>query len=273
VSEAARDQRPAAATASAAAGATASAEGDDGPVIRLRGVSKAFGSKVVLDQLDLDVARGETLVIMGPSGTGKSVCLRHIIRLMAPDSGTVEVFGQDLARISRAELVEVRKRIGYLFQDGALINWLNVGDNVALPLRENTDTPEEEIRAKVEEKLGLVHLEGTWEKMPNEISGGMRKRVGMARALITDAELVLYDEPNSGLDPETSNSVNKTMRELADHLGITSVVVTHLESCVRTVADRVVLLEAGKLVVDLPKEQFLSTDHERVRRFLGDDPD
>ncbi|MEO0653025.1 MAG: ATP-binding cassette domain-containing protein [Planctomycetota bacterium] len=243
------------------------------PIVRFEGVSKAFGDKVTLDKLDLHVDESETLVIMGPSGTGKSVTLRHIIRLMEPDAGRVSVWGHDLATLKHKELVELRKRIGYLFQDGALINWLNVGDNVALPLRENTDMPEDEIRARVEEKLALVHLPGIWEKMPGDLSGGMRKRVGLARALITDAELILYDEPNAGLDPETSNAVNHLIRELADRLKITSIVVTHLQSCVRTVADRVVLLEAGKLVVNLPTDEFLSTDHPRVRSFLGDDPD
>ncbi|MHC4263529.1 MAG: ABC transporter ATP-binding protein [Planctomycetota bacterium] len=244
-----------------------------GPIVQFEGVSKAFGSKVVLDRLDLQVDRSETLVIMGPSGTGKSVTLRHIIRLMEPDAGRVSVWGRDLAGLSRKELSGLRKRIGYLFQDGALINWLSVGDNVALPLRENTDMPEDEIRARVEEKLALVHLPGIWDKMPGDLSGGMRKRVGLARALITDAELILYDEPNAGLDPETSNAVNNLIRELADRLKITSIVITHLQSCVRTVADRVVLLEEGRLVVDLPKDDFLSTDHPRVRSFLGDDPD
>lgn len=242
-------------------------------VVQFEQVSKAFGPKVVLDHLDLAVREGETLVIMGPSGTGKSVALRHMIRLMAPDAGRVSLFGRDLATLKHKELVAFRKRVGYLFQDGALINWLSVGDNVALPLRENTSLSEDEIRARVEHKLELVHLPGTWDKLPGDLSGGMRKRVGLARALITDAELILYDEPNAGLDPETSSAVNHLIRELADQLGITSIVVTHLQSCVRTVADRVVLLEAGRLVVDLPRDDFLSSNHPRVRSFLGDDPD
>jgi len=243
------------------------------PIIRFRGVSKRFGATVTLDGLDLEIPKGQTIVIMGPSGTGKSVTLRHIIGLIKPDAGHVEVWGKDLAKISRRDLVDLRKRIGYLFQDGALINWLSVGDNVALPLRENTDMPEAEIRERVEHKLELVHLPGSWDKMPGELSGGMRKRVGLARALITDAELILYDEPNAGLDPEISMSINHLIRELADRLGITSLVVTHLLSCVRTVADRVVLLEKGHLVVDLNKDDFLNSQHPRVLSFLGTDPD
>ena len=155
----------------------------------------------------------------------------------------------------------------------ALINWLNVGDNVALPLRENTDLGEDEIRAQVEEKLEWVSLPGIWDKLPSELSGGMRKRVGLARALITEPEIILYDEPNAGLDPEISNSINVLIRDLSDRLPITSVVITHLLSCVRTVADRVVLLEHGKVQFEGTRDEFLHTDHERVRSFLGADPD
>jgi phospholipid/cholesterol/gamma-HCH transport system ATP-binding protein len=241
----------------------------DDIVIRFEGVVKSFGSRKVLDRLDLEVRRGETLAIMGPSGTGKSVMLRHAIGLMQPDAGKVIVDGHDLSTISRDELALLRRRMGYLFQEGALINWMNVGDNIALPLRENTDKDEDEIRELVEEKLSMVHLDEVWEKMPSEISGGMRKRVGLARALVTDPEIVLYDEPNAGLDPETSMSTNRLIKELSDALDITSIVVTHLVSCVRTVADRVVLLEKGRIVFSAPPEEFVSADNPRVKSFLG----
>lgn len=247
--------------------------GRDDVVIRFENVVKVLGGRRVLDGLSLEVRRGETLVVMGPSGTGKSVTLRHIVGLMQPDEGTVEVDGSDMASIGRKELSELRKRTGYLFQDGALINWLCVGENIALPLRENTKLGEDEIRSRVEERLELVKLPGIWEKMPGELSGGMRKRVGLARALVTDPEIVLYDEPNAGLDPETSQTINVLIRDLADRLDITSVVVTHLVSCVRTVADRVILLDGGGIVVDLDKDAFLASDNERLRRFLGQDPD
>jgi phospholipid/cholesterol/gamma-HCH transport system ATP-binding protein len=242
-------------------------------VIRFEGVSKSFGTKVVLDGLDLEVRRGETMVIMGPSGTGKSVTLRHIVGLVKPDKGRVLVEGHDMSTIERKDLVELRKRMGYLFQDAALINWLNVGDNVALPLRENTDIPDDEIRRRVVQKLEDVHLRDVWEKMPSELSGGMRKRVGLARALITDPEIILYDEPNAGLDPEISASINRLIRDVRDRFGITSVVVSHLVSCVRTVADRVVLLDKGKVVLEGPRDEFLSSDHPRLVRFLGDSED
>ncbi len=241
----------------------------DSPLVRLERLTKRFGSKVVLDELDLDIRRGEAFVIMGPSGTGKSVLLRHIVGLMKPTSGRVVVDGNDMNQISKRDLADLRRRMGYLFQDGALIGWLSVGDNIALPLRENTRLGEEEIRAKVLEKLELVSLPDTFERMPAELSGGMRKRVGLARALITDPDIILYDEPNAGLDPEISGSINTLIRDLQDRLSVTSIVITHLVSCVRTVADRVVLLDKGKIVVDAPRDEFLSSDNPRLRRFLG----
>lgn len=240
----------------------------DEVVIRFDGVRKAFGSKVVLDGLDLEVKRGETMVIMGPSGTGKSVTLRHVVGLLHADAGRVLVEGHDMASISRADLIELRRNMGYLFQEGALINWLSAGENVALPLRENTDLGDEEIRQRVIERLELVHLPDVYDKMPPELSGGMRKRVGLARALVTDPRIVLYDEPNTGLDPEISMSINHLIRELAQRLSITSIVVTHLVSCVRVVADRVVLLDGGKVVIEGDPESFVNSEHPRVKRFL-----
>ena len=241
----------------------------DEAVIRFEGVCKRFGEKVVLEDLNLDVRRGETLAIMGPSGIGKSVTLRHAIGLLQPDRGRVLVEGHDLATIDPADLVELRKRMGYLFQDGALINWLSVGENVALPLRENTDLSDEEIRDKVEEKLGLVQLQNTWDVMPPQLSGGMRKRVGLARALVTDPRIVLYDEPNTGLDPEISMSVNHMIRDLAERLEITSIVVTHLVSCILVAADRVVLIDQGRVFAEGRPDEFIASDNERLVRFLA----
>jgi len=238
-------------------------------VIRFERVCKRFGEKVVLQDLDLSVRRGETLAIMGPSGIGKSVTLRHAIGLLQPDAGRVLVEGHDLATIEPNDLVELRKRMGYLFQDGALINWLSVGENVALPLRENTDLSDEEIRAKVEEKLGLVQLQNTWDLMPPQLSGGMRKRVGLARALVTDPRIVLYDEPNTGLDPEISMSINHLIRDLAERLEITSLVVTHLVSCILVAADRVVLIDQGRVFAEGPPEEFIASEEERLVRFLA----
>ena len=238
-------------------------------VIRYERVCKRFGAKVVLQDLDLTVRRGETLAIMGPSGIGKSVTLRHAVGLLQPDSGRVLVEGHDMATIEPEDLIGLRRRMGYLFQDGALLNWLSVGENVALPLRENTTLAESEIRERVEHKLGLVQMVNTWELMPPELSGGMKKRVGLARALVTDPEIVFYDEPNTGLDPEISMSVNHLIRDLAERLSITSIVVTHLVSCVLFAADRVVLIDQGRVFAEGTREEFLKIDNERVQRFLA----
>lgn len=238
-------------------------------VIRYERVCKRFGDKVVLQDLDLEVRRGETLAIMGPSGIGKSVTLRHAVGLLKPDSGRVLVEGHDMTTIEREDLIALRKRMGYLFQDGALINWLSVGENVALPLRENTTLSEAEIRERVEHKLGLVQLVNTYELRPPELSGGMRKRVGLARALVTDPEIVFYDEPNTGLDPEISMSVNHLIRDLAERLEITSIVVTHLVSCVLFAADRVVLIDQGRVFAEGTPAEFLENTNERLQRFLA----
>jgi len=241
----------------------------DDAVIRFVDVHKAFGAQQVLCGLTFEVRRGSTLGVMGPSGTGKSVLLRHIIGLIAQDSGQVLVEGKEVSTMSPKELAAQRKRMGYLFQEGALINWLNVGENVALPLRENTNLGDEEIRARVQAKLELVHIPDAWHKLPSEISGGMKKRVGLARALITDPEIILYDEPNAGLDPEISRSINQLMRELGEGLRVTSIVVEHRIECIRAVCDEVLFLDGGRSVVHETPEAFFSSDHPRLRRFLG----
>ena len=245
----------------------------DDAIIRFCDVHKSFGTQKVLDGLSFEVRRGKTLAIMGPSGTGKSVVLRHAIGLMHPDAGRVEVEGRDVAALKGRELAALRQRMGYLFQEGALINWLSVGENVALPLRENTRMSDAEVRAKAEEKLALVRVENAWDKMPSQISGGMKKRVGLARALITDPEIILYDEPNAGLDPEISASINELIRELKDELHVTAIVVEHRVNCIKTVADEVLFLEKGKALLKLPPEQFFASSHPRIVQFLGQHPD
>ncbi len=239
-------------------------------VVRFSDVHKAFGPRQVLNGLDLELQRGETFAIMGPSGCGKSVSLRHVIGLLKPDRGTVEVWGQDMTRIPRAQLRAFRARMGYVFQDAALLNWLSAGENVALPLRETTDRPADEIVERVQQKLSLVHVPDAYDKMPNELSGGMKKRVGLARALITDPELILYDEPTAGLDPEIAASINELIAELGTELGVTALVVTHHIGCVKTVAHRVGLLDGGRLHFVSTPEEFLSSKEPRLVRFLGD---
>ena len=241
------------------------------PVIRFEDVHKSFGSQHVLSGLSFDVTRGRTLAIMGPSGSGKSVTLRQIIGLMQPDSGRVLVEDRVVADMTRAETREMRLKMGYVFQEGALINWLNIGENVALPLRENTKLPDAEIRERVQAKLELVHVPDAWNKMPSEISGGMKKRIGLARALITDPEIILYDEPNAGLDPEIARAINFTIRELSETLDVTSVVVEHRIDCIRAVADEVLFLHEGAALIQAPPEEFFNSTLPRLTRFFGTD--
>ena len=241
------------------------------PVIRFSEVHKSFGEKQILSGFSMELEKGRTLAIMGPSGVGKSVTLKHAIGILTPDAGSVEVFGQEISQTTSKELAEMRKRMGYVFQEGALINWLSVGDNVALPLRENTDLEEDEIRERVQRRLELVHIPDAWELMPSEISGGMKKRVGIARALITDPELILYDEPNAGLDPEIARSINALIRELQESLGVSSLVVEHRIDCIRTVADEVLFLDGGQAVVQAEPEEFFNSSHPRLARFFGKD--
>jgi phospholipid/cholesterol/gamma-HCH transport system ATP-binding protein len=239
------------------------------PVIRFTDVHKSFGEKVVLAGFSMELQRGRTLSIMGPSGVGKSVTLKHAIGILTADSGSVEVFGQEMSQITKKELSTIRKRMGYVFQEGALINWLSVGDNVALPLRENTDLAEDEIRDKVNKRLELVHIPDSWDLMPSEISGGMKKRVGIARALITDPELILYDEPNAGLDPEIARSINALIRELQERLGVSSLVVEHRIDCIKAVSDEVLFLDGGKTVIQSDPDSFFHSNHPRLARFFG----
>jgi phospholipid/cholesterol/gamma-HCH transport system ATP-binding protein len=244
-------------------------EQQDDAVIRLVDVHKAFGPQKILQGLSFEVRRGTTLGVMGPSGTGKSVLLRHVIGLMQQDSGQVLVDGEEVSTLHRKKLAAMRRRMGYLFQEGALINWLSVTDNIALPLRENTKLPEREILEKVQAKLELVGIPEAGDKLPSEISGGMKKRVGLARALITDPEIILYDEPNAGLDPEISRAINQLMRDLGDQLDVTSIVVEHRIECIRATCDEVLFLDGGKAVVQERPEAFFASDHPRLRKFLG----
>ncbi|MCP3918289.1 MAG: ATP-binding cassette domain-containing protein [bacterium] len=243
-------------------------ESDD-ILIRMIDVHKAFGKTKILRGLSLELERGKTLGLMGGSGTGKSVTLRHVIGLITPDAGVVEVDGNDLAKLSKKELSALRRRMGYVFQEGALINWLTVAENLALPLQENTNLSKAEIDDKVQEKLELVHVPDAGAKFPTEISGGMKKRVGLARALITDPEIVLYDEPNAGLDPQIAASINDLIRELSDKLEVTAMVVEHRIECLKRVADEVIFLFEGKALIRETTADFFQPTHPRLKAFLG----
>ena len=253
--------------------ATSTGEGRtaDDVILRFDGVEKAFGAQEVLRGLSFEVPRGKVLGIMGGSGTGKSVALRHVIGLLRPDAGRVEVEGRDVAAFPPEELAALRKRMGYVFQEGALINWLTVAENLALPLVENTELSRAEIADRVAEKLAMVHIPDAGQKLPSEISGGMKKRVGLARALIVEPDILLYDEPNAGLDPEISRSINELMREIAESHESTALVVEHRVDCIRTVCDEAIFLHEGRAIVHEPTEQFLRPSHPRLIEFLGPD--
>lgn len=237
-------------------------------MITLENVSKMLGTRRVLDGVNLEVRKGETMVIVGPSGTGKSVTLKHMVRLMTPDEGRVVVEGQVVSEASGVVLERIRDKFGVLFQNGALLEWLNVGENVALPLREKTKLSEAEIQAKVIEKLSMVGLEKDTEKFPAEISGGMRKRVGLARAIVMDPEIILYDEPTSGLDPVSSRMIDKLIEHLRKELGVTSVVVTHDLHSALSIGTRIAMLTGGKIVELADPAEFVKSAREEVQQFL-----
>ncbi|MBN1419123.1 MAG: ABC transporter ATP-binding protein [Planctomycetes bacterium] len=244
-------------------------EDDRETVIELRGVWKTFGRKPVLAGLDLEARRGETLVIIGRSGTGKSVTLKHVVGLLAPDRGTVRVFGEEVARLPRRRMEALRLRIGYLFQSGALLNWLSIAENVALPLREHHPRlSEQEIRRRVDARLDLVRLAEARDLLPEQVSGGMRKRAGLARAAILDPEVILYDEPTSGLDPVMAASINELVRDAQRVLGVTQIVVTHDMASAYAIADRIAMLFEGRIIFTGTPAQIRSTDDRVVRQFI-----
>lgn len=241
----------------------------NGNAVELVGLHKRLGGRNILNGIDLAIRRGETHVIIGGSGTGKSVTLRTIIGLVKPDRGTVTVNGFDIGKSDREALSEIRKRIGYLFQGAALLNSIDIFENVALPLREHEAMSEEEIRSTVMEKLALVGLEGSERKMPSMLSGGMQKRAGLARAIVRHPDVILYDEPTSGLDPVTSKSIELLILDMRKKLSVTSIVVTHdMESAFR-MADRVSMLYQGNILLTAPPREFQQSEDPVIRRFIN----
>lgn len=237
-------------------------------MITFDNIYKGFGSRNILDGVSFNVRKGEVFVIVGPSGTGKSVTLKHMVRLLTPDSGRVLVGGEEISSADGTELEHLRERFGYLFQGGALLAWMSVGDNVALPLREKTKMSEKEIREKVLKTLALVEMENDYDKMPNEISGGMQKRAGLARAIIRNPDIVLYDEPTSGLDPVMSRVVDKLIANLNRKIGVTSIVVTHDLNSALSIGDHIAMLHSGKLAAFCTPDEFRDSDNPAVREFL-----
>jgi phospholipid/cholesterol/gamma-HCH transport system ATP-binding protein len=218
-----------------------------GNLIEVRGLRQAFGGQEILRGVDIDIPRGKTLVLLGQSGGGKSVFLRHLIGLIKPLAGSIRVDGEEIAGLDERELEPVRRKIGMLFQDGALFDSMTVYENVSFPLRERGLRDEKVIRRKVEESLELVSLSGQESKMPANLSGGMRKRAALARVIISEPSCILYDEPTAGLDPIVSDTINRLIRRLQSHLHVTSIVVTHDMISTNHIADRVALLRSGTI--------------------------
>lgn len=241
------------------------------PAIRVRGLTKSFGPQTILENITMDIPKGDITIVLGPSGTGKSVFLKHLVGLLRPDRGEIWIGEDNLPSLNEKELYEVRKRFGVLFQDGALFGSMSIYDNTAFPLREHTRKNEKEIRDIVLEKLGMVGLIGAEEKLPNEISGGMRKRAGLARALVLEPEIILFDEPDSGLDPVRTSFLNELVLDLKEQLGSTMLIVTHHIPSARQVADHIGLLFRRHLVAFGTKEEMFDRDDPVVKQFLSGD--
>jgi phospholipid/cholesterol/gamma-HCH transport system ATP-binding protein len=236
--------------------------------IRLQAVSKSFGDQRVLDRVDLELARGETMTVLGRSGTGKSVMLKLIIGLQKPDSGEIEIGGEKITTLPLGELNRVRKDVGFLFQHSALYDSLTVEENVAFPLRRHTAMSDGELRNRVRELLARVGMEDAAHKMPADISGGMKKRVGLARALALDPEIMLLDEPTAGLDPITASEINELIRELRKERTMSSLLVTHDMRSVEEVADRVAMLNEGSIVIEGTLKDLKQSDDPFVSKFM-----
>ena len=237
-------------------------------MIRFEHVSKWLLQRRILDDVSFEVGRGEILVIVGPSGAGKSVTLKHMICLLRPDQGRVIVGDDVISEAPESELDELRKRFGMLFQSSALLEWLSITENIALPLREKSDMTDDEIIRRTREKLALVGLEDDGNKHPSELSGGMRKRAGLARALIENPEIVLYDEPTAGLDPVSARSIDALINRLRKELSVTSVVVTHDLHSALGIGTHIAMIYEGRILEVSTPQAFIQSDEEVIKDFL-----
>ena len=242
-------------------------------VIKAQDVVKHFGERTVLDGINLEVYKGETFVIMGGSGCGKRTFLRHVIGSLKPDSGKIYLLGKDLSALGEDEMDAVKKKIGMSFQSAALFDSMTVGENVSLPLREHTKLDKNVIDIVVKMQLELVGLRGFEDLMPSQLSGGMRKRVALARAIVMDPEVVFYDEPTAGLDPIVAGVIDKLILDLSKKLSITSIVVTHDMKSVFSIADRVAMLYEGKVLEVGTPDQIRTSKNQMVQQFISGSPD
>lgn len=249
-------------------GTSGAAAAPEVPAVELRHVTKAFGSRLVLDDVSLVVPRGRAVCILGRSGTGKSVTLKHIIGLIRPDEGQVFVEGEDITRLGGRDLSRVRKRIGLLFQNAALFDSISVGENVAFPLRRHSRKSDAEIRHRAEHLLAQVSLAGEYHKMPADLSGGMRKRAGLARALALEPAIVLADEPSAGLDPVTAGEIDQLLVDLNERSGTTLIVVTHNIPSARVIGDELVFLHEGRIIARGDASALDRSDVALVRQFM-----
>jgi phospholipid/cholesterol/gamma-HCH transport system ATP-binding protein len=238
-------------------------------VISLRGVTKRFGSHTVLEDISFDIPKGKISAIMGPSGTGKSVLLKNIIGLLRPEAGEIWVDGEETVRMGEKDLYRVRRKFGVLFQDGALFGSMNMFDNTAFPLREHTNKSEKEIREQTLNKLEMVGMLDHLKKFPGEVSGGMRKRAGLARALVMDPEMLFFDEPDSGLDPVRVSYLDELARKIQEETGTTYIIITHNIPSVMRTADYIGVLFRSGLVKFAAKEDMVTSDHPIIRQFLA----
>jgi phospholipid/cholesterol/gamma-HCH transport system ATP-binding protein len=239
--------------------------------ISIKGLTKSFGPQTVLEDITCDIPKGKITLMLGPSGTGKSVFLKHLVGLLKPDRGEIWIDNKNVPALNEKELYEVRRKFGVLFQDGALFGSMNIYDNVAFPLREHTKKKESEVNDIVNEKLKMVGLTGAEKKLPGEISGGMKKRAGLARALVLDPQIVLFDEPDSGLDPVRTAFLNELTMDLNRQLEATFIVVTHDIATARKVADYIGMLYRRNLVRFGPAREMFESDIPVVRQFLAGD--
>ena len=238
-------------------------------MIRFDNVVKRFDGREVLSGVSFTVTKGEVLALVGPSGTGKSVTLKHLVGLLSPSEGSVWLEETEISAARGKTLEAIRARIGYLFQGGALLGWLTVGENVALPLRERTNLSDDEIDRRVADALAAVELSDAADRYPAEISGGMQKRAGLARVLVRQCDIVLYDEPTSGLDPVTAATINRLIRKLNKERGVTSIVVTHDLMSALLFADRILMLKNGHVVALSAPAEFVRSSDPDVREFLA----